>query len=311
MTREQSSPGRQRKFICVVNGRSGTAGQSAAAIIEAAFARHGIIPQIMETGDGRTITDLVTQAAQDDCDTVIAAGGDGTVSALASALVGSPKSLGVIPMGTLNHFAKDMGIPVVAEAAVNCILAGLTKLADVGEVNSRIFINNSSLGLNPAVVDRREALRKSGIGKWPALAWASLSMFMQLRRLHLELQPAEGTALKRVTPLLFIGNNTYDTAWPDVGTRRSIDQGHLWVMLSMSSTRLALLASAISILRGREKASDVIAFDVSKLVVSSRHRQLTVAADGEIFRLQTPLTYRILPKALRVIVPDGVAKDAG
>lgn len=297
------------KFICIVNGLSGTAGRSAPATIAAAFAKHGIVPEILQTRAGETVTHLAARAAQSDGDVIIAAGGDGTVSAVAGAAAGTSKCFGVIPMGTLNHFAKDLGIPAGVEDAVDCIVAGHAMMVDVGEVNGRIFINNSSIGLYPAMVERRETLRNSGIGKWPALVWATITMFMQLRRVHLQLQPAQGPALERLTPLLFIGNNTYDTAWPELGTRRRIDQGSLWVMLSTASTRMALLSSAISIVTGQEKSSDVVSFEVSRLRVSSRHARIQVAADGEIFEARTPVTYRILPKSLRVLVPARPAAE--
>ena len=96
----------------------------------------------------------------------MAAGGDGTINSVASAVVGSEKSLGVLPFGTMNHFAKDLHIPLDLEGAVNTIVAGHKTKVDVGEVNGRIFLNNSSLGLYPSIVRERQKQRDSmGTGR--------------------------------------------------------------------------------------------------------------------------------------------------
>lgn len=286
-----------------MNDRSGTVGKSAVTRLGELFAKHGITPQFLEPEQGISITEIAQRAIRERYDVIIAAGGDGTVNAVASTLVGSGKSLGIIAMGTLNHFARDLGIPTGIEAAVAIIAAGRVKAVDVGDVNGRIFVNNSGLGLYPAVVRMRETLQRSGYRKWPAFIWASLVMFARFRRLRLDLHPVAGSALQRTTPVLFIGNNTYDTGWTELGTRAALDRGRLWVMMSTATTRLGLLASAFAILGGREQAADVTTFEVVDLIVSSRRRYVTVAADGEVFQLRSPLNYRILPTALRVIVP--------
>ncbi len=183
------------------------------------------------------------------------------------------------------------------------IAGGRTKDVDAGEVNGRIFLNNSSLGLYPAMVRMRESLQRSGEHKWLAFIRASLKILARFRHLALDLQPATGSAIRCKTPMLFVGNNSYAAGAAGVGRREALDGGHLWVMMSTADTRLNLLAGAFEILRGREETADVMTAEVKTLVVSSPYRSLAVAADGEVFRLSTPLAYRVLPKALRVIVP--------
>ncbi len=267
------------------------------------FVAHGTKPTFLRFDDGSSIADMARNAVKEGYDVVAAAGGDGTVSGVAGALAGSGCILGVLPMGTLNHFAKDLGIPDDLAGAVAVIAGGRTRDVDVGEVNGRVFINNSSLGLYPAMVRMRESLQRSGEHKWLAFIRASLSILVRFRHLTLDLQPATGPAIRSKTPMLFVGNNSYATGAAGVGRREALDRGRLWLAMSTADTRLNLLAGALEILQGREETTNVIAAEIRTLVVSSSHRSLAVAADGEVFRLSVPLAYRILPKALRVIVP--------
>ena len=268
---------------------------------------HGIAPKILEPPDGSSITALAKDAIRENYDIIVAGGGDGTINAVASAIVGnSAIKFGIIPMGTLNHFARDLGIPNDLEKAVEVIVAGHVKSVDAGEVNGQIFVNNSSLGLYPAIVRLREGLQKSGHSKWPAAIWASLRIFTRFHRLRLELHSAMGPALKRNTSMLFVGNNAYDMSLTTLGTRSSLDGGQIWVMMPTASTRWGLLSSFFAILSGREKTTDVFTFDATDLIVVSNRRLLKVAIDGEVLQLQPPLKYRNRPKSLQVIVPAAV-----
>jgi len=247
---------------------------------------------------------LAKDAIQQNYEIIVAGGGDGTVNAVASALVGNSSiKLGILPMGTFNHFARDLGIPIEMEKAVEIIVAGQVQSVDVGEVNGRIFVNNSSLGLYPAMVRLRESLQKSGHTKLLAALWASIRIFIRFRRLRLELHPATGSILKRKTPMLFVGNNPYATSIATLGTRPSLDRGLLWAMMPTASTRWGLLSSLFAILSGREEASDIFTFEATNLVVASNRHLLKVAIDGEVLQLSLPLNYRTRPKSLQVIVP--------
>jgi len=294
------------RICCIINSHSGTAGKASRSQLIELFAKHGVKPEILEPKDGGSIADLAKDAISKGFEIIVAGGGDGTINAVASAMVGNKdKKLGILPLGTLNHFARDVGVPMEIEEAVKTIVAGCVRTVDVGEVNGRIFLNNSCLGLYPAMVRLRESLQKSGYRKFPALLRASLHVLVRFRRLYLELHPAEGSTLRRDTPVLFIGNNAYDTSLTQLGTRPAIDRGKLWIMMPSASTRWSLLMSVFAILAGREQASDVVTFDGTELIVASRRRRLKVAADGEVLHLRQPLNYRLRPKALRVIVPQG------
>ena len=153
----------QSIVACIVNGgaRSNTAAQLSDRVA-ALFREHGAKAETIVVNHGRELTPIARRYAEDGCRTIVAAGGDGTVNAVASALVGTQSALGVIPLGTLNHFAKDAGIPLDLDAAVDTVINGTTKLVDVGELNGHIFINNSSIGLYPAIVQERSEHQRRG-----------------------------------------------------------------------------------------------------------------------------------------------------
>jgi len=298
------NPQEQRLNICcIINRHAGTATEL--PDLKALFAQFGTSVDIPALEGRKSIAECAAEASKNGFDIVVAAGGDGTVNAVASVLAGTSVPMGVIPSGTLNHFAKDMKIPLSVEEAVKTIVAGRVKSVDVGEVNGKVFINNSSLGLYPAVVKLREAIQKSGFHKWPSFLRAAWIIFSRFPRLRLEIASPTAPSAQAVTPLLFIGNNIYETTLALLGSRNVLDRGKLWVAIPLAKTRLQLVLALLALVRDRAGASDVSAFEVENLVVNSKRTAVNVAIDGEVLSLQPPLHYRIRPKALHVIVPAG------
>jgi diacylglycerol kinase family enzyme len=235
---------------------------------------------------------------------VVAAGGDGTVSAVASQLAGTSAALGVLPMGTLNHFAKDTGIPLDIDEAIAAIARGHDVRVDVGEVNGRLFINNSSLGLYPDIVlDREHQRRRLGRGKWMALLAASLHAARRYPVLTLAMD-VDGQPLLRRSSFVFVGNNAYKMAGFEIGERERLDEGLLSLYVTQRTGRFGLLRLAARALFGRiEQARDFDVFTAARVEIATRKRSVRVAVDGEVLRMRTPIEYRIRPRALRVIVP--------
>ncbi|MEY2550227.1 MAG: hypothetical protein QOG12_371 [Verrucomicrobiota bacterium] len=265
---------------------------------------HGEEPRFVHPEGGASLSAIARNAAQSDERVIVAAGGDGTISGVAAALAGTNKVLGVLPVGTLNHFAKDLGLPLDLESAVRTIVEGETAAVDAGEVNGRIFINNSSLGIYPRIVARREAQQERlARGKWVAFFWAT---FQALRRFpFLNLRIAfEGREISRRTAFLFVGNNEYQIAGFNLGSRACVNGGNLGLYMSHGTGRFGLFRLAFHALFGRvDQAKDFDAFCVKEARIETRKRRLLVALDGEIERMETPLNYRIRPAALRVLVP--------
>lgn len=248
--------------------------------------------------------DLAHELVRERPPLVVAAGGDGTVSAVASALVDTPIPLAVLPVGTLNHFARDIGVPEDPAAAVRIALGGKTRAVDVGEVNGRIFINNASIGLYPAIVRRREKQqRRLGRSKWHAMLWAIHAVLRGHPFLNLTLE-LDGVEQQRRTPFVFVGNNLYQMEGFMVGLRERLDAGLLSVYLSHRRGRLGLMLLALRALFGQlMQAKDFEAGTVSHLRIDSRHTRLLVATDGEVGAFDMPLNFRTRPRALKVVVP--------
>lgn len=234
----------------------------------------------------------------------IAAGGDGTVNCVASAVAGSRRPMGVLAAGTLNHFARDLGVPLDLEDAVQVIAAGQIRRVDAGEVNGHVFVNNSSLGAYPRMVVERERLKQNGDNKWAALVAASLRAFVRFKCIQVEMEVA-GQQRTCTTPFLFIGNNPYCLDGLSVGERKRLDQGTLALYLAPGATRRDILRLGVKALLGKIQ-SDPVYEELSVQTFSAstnRRRPLRVALDGEVLRLRAPLVYRSLPGALHVLCP--------
>jgi diacylglycerol kinase family enzyme len=234
--------------------------------------------------------------------TVVAAGGDGTISAVAARLVGSPRVLGVIPGGTLNHFARDLRIPADLEGAAGVVKAGRARRVDVAEVNGRVFLNNSSLGLYVEIVREREKIRRRGFRKWTAFAAAVFRTLSQwpIVRVRLEI---EGRFVNRRTPFVFIGNNRYEMEGLRMGSRDRLDEGQLclWAARGLSRWSLARMAIA-GLTGGLHNSRDLDVLCAPEVLIKTKHR-VQVSLDGELVRMSSPLHYRIRPGALTVIAP--------
>jgi YegS/Rv2252/BmrU family lipid kinase len=235
---------------------------------------------------------------------LIVGGGDGTVSAAASALVGTKTKLGILPLGTLNHFSRDLGIPADLDEATKLIAAGTEKRVDVAEMNGRIFINNSAIGLYPLMVVDRDLQRKR-LGRSKRLAMLVASLRILARFNHQRLTLTVNDEQARVdTPLLFVGNNDYRLDLGAPGQRESLDDGELCVLVMRKKTRTGLIAASIRALLNRARRDDMVRIDrVERLRVDSHRSQLAVSLDGEVVSSAPPLDYRIRKQALTVVAP--------
>lgn len=289
----------------IINAHSGFGEQEAASRrVADIFSQSGIACDISLAQNGVEVTRLAREAAGGDWTVVVAGGGDGTVNAVASAVVGTDKILGVLPLGTLNHFARDLKIPNDLELAARAIVSGRTISVDVGEVNGRIFLNNSSLGLYPTLVREREKKQKLGSGKWPAFVWAAVSALRRYPFVDVRLS-VDGKEFRRRTPFVFIGNNEYAMERLDIGLRERLDRAQLSLYITPRTGRWGLVRLALRALLGRlREERDFLAMCTAEVRIQTRRKRLRVAFDGEVDILETPLHYRARPGALRVIVPS-------
>jgi diacylglycerol kinase family enzyme len=292
--------------VPVLINRGGGAAAAEAKIgdkVAAALAQAGIEAAI-ELADGGECEVRCRAVAERGDPLLVVGGGDGSVAAAASALVGTSTLLGILPLGTLNHFARDLGIPTALGEAAKLIAAKTEQRVDVADMNGRVFINNSAIGLYPLmVVDRDLQRRRLGRSKRLAMIVASLRTLARFNHQRLTLAVNDRKAAID-TPLLFVGNNEYRIDLGAPGRRESLADGELCVLVMRKKTRWGLIAASVRALLNRSRPDDMVRLDgVERLRVSSSRSQLAVSLDGEVARVAPPLDYRIRKKALRVIAP--------
>jgi diacylglycerol kinase family enzyme len=294
------------RSVVILNARSGNGSDAARADeVRSLCAEAGLDAEVVLAHDGDEMFAAVRRARESGIRLVIAGGGDGTQSAIASRLAGTDMVQGVLPLGTLNHFAKDLGIPLKLPDAVRTLVDGRVLDVDVGEVNGRVFINNSSLGLYPEIVRERELQQvRLGKSKWRALASATLHATQGRPAIAVRVD-AEGEQQVRRTPFVFIGNNPYTMEGFSLGARASLQTGELAMYMSRRQGRLGLVWMALRALARRlEQAEDFETVTGPRFVISTHRPRVRVSADGEVLMLDSPLRYAIRPRALRVMVPQ-------
>jgi diacylglycerol kinase family enzyme len=291
------------RIAVVVNAGSGTGDtRDAADRIVRAFAAHGVAPSLAVVRGGE-IGDAARRALQDGASSVVAGGGDGTLSTVASVLAGTGTPLGILPLGTLNHFAKDLCIPLDVEAAVAVIVAGHSAAVDLGEVNGRCFINNASMGLYPRLVREREKEQRAGRAKWKALAVAAARTLQQYRHLHVIVNDGDRPRKLR-TPFVFVGNNEYELEGLDVGRRQRLTEGRIQVCTAPEMTRMELVRVVAAAFTGRLRAADHFeSLFATECSIEAHSSPQSVTLDGELHAMTMPLRFRTRPGMLRVIVP--------
>lgn len=270
--------------------------------ITAAFAAHQAAPSMVIVRGG-DVRDAANRALQQGASAVVAGGGDGTVSTVASVLAGTPVPLGILPLGTLNHFAKDLHIPQDLDAAVQTIAAGHAIKVDVGDVNGRCFINTASLGVYARLVWEREQQQLSGRGKWRALAVAAVRVLRSYRRIHVIVNHGEQSRVVR-TPFVFVGNNEYELEGSDVGRRPRLTGGRLQVCIAPEMNRIELVRLVAGAFTGRLRGADHFeAMSATECSIRTRSWRQGVTLDGELLVLRMPLLFRTRPGMLHVLVP--------
>jgi diacylglycerol kinase family enzyme len=284
-----------------VSGNGG--GDEIATRLVRLFAAHGREAKILAGGPGRSVADQAKRAVTEGCRVAVAAGGDGTVNAVAAAVAGTGIPLGLLPIGTLNHFAKDLGLPLDLEDAVRLVSQGPTRRVDVGEVNGKVFVNNSSIGVYPRIVALRNRAGVGGRGKWLAALWATMAVLRRRPFMAVRIRAGDETVLRR-TPFVFVGNNPYRMVGIHAGSRSSLTGGLLALYVMHAEQRRSLLVLGWRVvLGGVDRVRELELFEVEEAVVETR-RRVAVALDGEINHLDPPLTYRIRPRDLLVIAVE-------
>lgn len=289
----------------IVN-RGGGSAAGADERIREAFEGTGVEADVRLVEPGELDRSCAEVAEAKGVDALVAAGGDGTISTAAGAVAGTDVPLGVLPMGTLNHFARDAGIPLDLKEAAAVIAAGHSRRVDAADVNGRVFVNNSAVGLYPMLVRDREAQqRRLGRTKRAAMLVAAARALWRFSSRRLSLRFA-GMKAPVETPLLFIGNNKYETGLLGLGRRAAIDKGELCLYAPLARSRFSFAWLSLRAVLGRpDRQRDFLTVEgIEEAEIDSRGTSLMVAVDGEARLMETPLRYRTRPGAIRLVVPE-------
>jgi len=289
----------------ILNGRSGTLDKHAlAGRIESFLAERGVMSRVHVTANGTEVPLLARRATNGDADIIVAGGGDGTLATVAEHVAGTGKALGVLPLGTFNYFARNLGIPLEVDDALDVLVGGAFISADVGEVNGNLFLNNSSIGLYPAVLAQRESAYR-WIGRSQLSAYLSVLLVLVQPPGFLSLTiSADGHLLARRTPLLFIGANAFQMDSFGIVGRDCLDSRKLTLYVTRPLGALGLLRLAVrAFVKGLRGAREFEATRAEEILVGMRRPRVRVAMDGEVRLIETPLRFRLRRGALRVLVP--------
>jgi diacylglycerol kinase family enzyme len=225
------------------------------------------------------------------------AGGDGSIRTVAEVLAGSAVPLLVVPAGTRNHFARDLGLPDLG-ASARALLAGRVREVDLGEVNGRCFVNLSSVGIYARLVAKREGWCRRGLPKGVAVMLASVEELVATDSIPVVMGGKELWAW-----MVFVGNNHYGERPVALARRRCLDQGVLDLRVVRAEDRMSRLRLIAALTSGRIARSGVVEEQVVEAVEVGLEAESEVTLDGEAVGLEPPLRYRSRPRALRVLVP--------
>lgn len=303
------APAPDAPLFIVLNPRSGqhegpAPRDTLAGLLQAAGRRHAFI----EITDPQRIAEAAGEAvgrARAEQGIVVAVGGDGTLNAVAQAVLGSGCAYGVLPQGTFNYFGRAHGIPQALEDAVPALLRARVAPVQVGRVNGHLFLVNASLGLYPEILQDREAYkRKLGRSRWVAIVSGLRTLMREGRRLHLEIE-SENEFRRVSTSSLFIGNNPLQLERLGLPEQAALATGRLAGIMVRPIGHLAMYALALWGALGRlGDAPNVRHFAFRRLTVSPyAKRRIKVAVDGEILWLRPPLTFEVSPEPLPLMVP--------
>jgi diacylglycerol kinase family enzyme len=272
------------------------------AAIAAVLRTAGHTVEVKVVGHRELAAALSTLAQRGGMDAVILGGGDGTLLTAVLAGLGHDIPLGILPLGTMNLFARDLGLPADPIEAASALATAEIAEIDLAEVNGYPFAIWASLGMHPWMVRRRDHLQREGMGKGLAMAMAAFRAFRRYPLVEVTLTHKEGS-MAVSTPLLVITNNAWRNERPPL-SRQALDAGELVVHVARCSSRLSLLRLAFNALLGRWRGSQLLeTLSAKEVRVTSHQRRAMVSLDGEVTVLRSPLVFKVRPGALRVLMP--------
>jgi diacylglycerol kinase family enzyme len=273
------------------------------ALMREAFTEAGL--EVFEVARDLPMESIIRERLDRGQRLFLAAGGDGTINHVLQPLVNSEATLAVIPIGTYNHFAKDLGIPLPWREALEVAMRGTTRQIDCGRINHRFFANNVSLGLYPELVIRREEKGRD-YPRWKARLYAIYTTLLKFPHVSFAVETANHREAIR-THLFLVSNNSYDLSRIGIeAPRTTLEEGRLSVYWLPHVPRLELMKFVAHYLRGNVRhAPGFRSFRTKQMKLYSPKPKLRVGIDGEVFEMETPVVITTVPQSLLVKVPRG------
>jgi diacylglycerol kinase family enzyme len=299
----------ERTYHVIFNPNAGTALASGitTAKLRELFEVAGL-PLDIDDDEALPISERISRALNGPADVVVAAGGDGTVLAVAEGLVGSNKLLAILPLGTMNALARDLGLPLSSSGAIAALPELQPRTIDLAEVNGRPFLHNVIIGLVPSIAVGREHIRGKG---WIDRLWFARFMirrFAQARRIALILKADMAEARIERLQTLVVANNSYEQRFGKIMSRRRLDRGTLTVYLIRSLRLPDAIRLAFEMFWGTWRDDQVIEIEkVRQFDVNGKRKRILATMDGEVLTLDMPLRFSIRPKSLQVLAPVDAA----
>ncbi|WP_294929244.1 diacylglycerol kinase family protein [uncultured Paracoccus sp.] len=296
-----------RKLVLILNHKAGKRqGDAVLRMLQSRLSRAAGGFELIRVSRGAEIVPAARRALRQGADIVAVLGGDGTQSAVAGVLAGTPAIMGVLPGGTFNYFARGLGVGDTVEQALETLLTGQPRRVAVGEVNGRVFLNNVSFGVYPRILKRRESLYARWGRSRIVAYWSLLSALWDLRRpLRIRLQADERQQLHD-TALAFVGMNAFQLDSLNLDGAEQVRQGHFAIFVARARKRSELIGPVLRLASGtglRESDFELITADSVRIETHPNRR--LVAFDGEKARMSGPFHLRVRPEALTVIAPAG------
>jgi YegS/Rv2252/BmrU family lipid kinase len=266
---------------------------------------HGLEP-VIDDREGVGLDERIADAIASDADILVAAGGDGTITALANALVGTGRRLGILPLGTVNALAKDLNIPLDIDQAIDVLAAQTDLVIDVGEVSGQYFLHKVVIGLIPELAAGREHIRKQdSLAARMAFLRYMFRRIARARRFAVTIDLGDGRAWAQRVQAVAVASNSYSQGLGRMFSRDRLDAGKLTLYVLKHLTIRDFFRLSVEMMMGRwqeDEALDIT--EANEVTINARREMVKVMFDGEVMSMPTPLHFRIHPAALRVLAPE-------
>jgi diacylglycerol kinase family enzyme len=302
---EAAAPSPPAEFCIVVNASSGRRKDAGFEDrLASALGRHGDRFAVSLAATGKDLDAAIRRAVDGGHPVLVAVGGDGTITAVAEAAAAHGRRLGILPSGTFNFVARGLGIPEELDAAVEALIEGAARPMTVAEVNGRLFLNNASLGLYPAILREREGIYRRWGRSRIAAHWSVVkAVFGAFRPLHLRIT-VDGRVIRTRTPLVFVARSAFQLERYGLEGGEAVRAGRFALFLAPDVPPLRLFLITLRLAFGGVRPGrDIELLVCDEIKVETTRRRLLVARDGERAPMEAPLNFRLRHEALSVIAP--------